>query len=39
VGLKAGITVFAGVHLMTDSTPIISLEKIIILPIPNLGCQ
>jgi hypothetical protein len=39
VSLKAGMAVFAGIHLMTDSTPIISLGKIIILPILNLGCQ
>jgi quinolinate synthase len=39
VSSKAEIIVFADVHLMADSTSIISLNKIIILSIPNLGCN
>ena len=35
---KAEVIVFAGVHLMADSTSIISLEKVVLLPIPDVGC-
>jgi quinolinate synthase len=39
VSSKVGFIVFAGVHLMADSTPIIFIKKIIILSIPDLGYQ
>jgi len=38
VNSKADVIVFAGVHFMAESASIISPEKSVLLPIPDVGC-